>query len=236
MLLRAIEEKRFLPVGADEEVSSDFQLISGTNRDLIDEAAAGHFRADLFARMNLWLFELPGLRERREDIEPNIAYELEQLSTSMGRSIQFNKEGYESFLKFARDPASAWTGNFRDLNAAITRLATLTGDRRIGRHLVEEEITRLHRLWRQEGEENSPDVELLSSVLGGSACEEMDRFDQVQLAEVVRICRESRTLSDAGRTLFAASRTKRKVANDSDRLRKYLSKFELTWEQVIEEP
>ncbi|MEM7601006.1 MAG: RNA repair transcriptional activator RtcR, partial [Verrucomicrobiota bacterium] len=138
MLLRAIEEKRFLPVGADEEIGSDFQLISGTNRDLIDEVAAGRFRPDLFARLNLWLFELPGLRDRREDIEPNIAYELEQLSSFMGRSIQFNKEGYDSFLEFARDPASAWTGNFRDLNAAITRLATLTGDRRIGRRLVEE--------------------------------------------------------------------------------------------------
>lgn len=230
MLLRAIEEKRFLPVGADKEVGSDFQLISGTNRDLIDEVAAGRFRSDLFARLNLWLFELPGLRERREDIEPNIAYELEQLSTSMGRSIQFNKEGYESFLKFAKDPASAWTGNFRDLNAAITRLATLTGDRRIGRHLVEEEVTRLHRLWRHTEQGSSSDVELLASVFSETELREIDRFDQVQLAEVIRVCRESRTLSDAGRTLFAASRTKRKVANDSDRLRKYLAKFELTWE------
>ena len=234
MLLRAIEEKTFLPVGADEEASSDFQLISGTNRDLIDEVAAGRFRSDLFARLNLWLFELPGLRERQEDIEPNVAYELEQLSTEMGRKIQFNKEGYDSFLQFAHDPASTWSGNFRDLNAAITRLATLSGDRRIGRSLVEEEITRLHRLWRNDDRSDSPDTELLLSILGGNALQQIDRFDQVQLAEVIRVCRKSRTQSEAGRTLFAASRTKRKVANDSDRLRKYLAKFELTWEEVIE--
>ena len=120
MLLRAVEEKRFLPVGADEEVESDFQLISGSNRDLIDRVAEGGFRADLFARLNLWLFELPGLRDRREDVAPNIAYELDQQSQKTGRKVSFNKEGYEAFLRFARDPASSWSGNFRDLNAAIT--------------------------------------------------------------------------------------------------------------------
>ncbi|MEO0416981.1 MAG: RNA repair transcriptional activator RtcR family protein, partial [Verrucomicrobiota bacterium] len=84
MLLRAIEEKSFLPVGADKETTSDFQLISGTNKDLLKAVAAGDFRADLFARINLWLFPLPGLKERREDIEPNIDYELERLSIETG--------------------------------------------------------------------------------------------------------------------------------------------------------
>ncbi|MGL4575372.1 MAG: RNA repair transcriptional activator RtcR family protein, partial [Burkholderiaceae bacterium] len=72
MLLKAIEEKRFFPVGADREVASDFQLIAGTNRDLRDEVSAGRFRDDLFARINLWSYDLPGLAQRPEDIEPNI--------------------------------------------------------------------------------------------------------------------------------------------------------------------
>lgn len=64
MLLRAIEDKTFFPVGSDREVSSDFQLIAGTNRDLSGRVAAGRFREDLLARTNLWTFTLPGLRER----------------------------------------------------------------------------------------------------------------------------------------------------------------------------
>jgi transcriptional regulatory protein RtcR len=54
MLLKAIEEKRFFPMGADSEVESDFQLIAGTHRDLRREVAHGRFRDDLFARINLW--------------------------------------------------------------------------------------------------------------------------------------------------------------------------------------
>ncbi len=68
MLLKAIEEKRFFPLGSDREVESDFQLIAGTHRDLRGRVAEGLFREDLFARINLWTFELPGLAGRREDI------------------------------------------------------------------------------------------------------------------------------------------------------------------------
>ncbi|MDF1852884.1 MAG: RNA repair transcriptional activator RtcR [Verrucomicrobiales bacterium] len=232
MLLRAIEEKRFYPVGADTEVTSDFQLISGTNQDLIDQVAAGTFRADLFARLNLWLFELPGLKDRREDIEPNITYELEKISQAMGQRVSFNKEAYEAFVKFAQDPSSPWSGNFRDLNSSITRLATLAGNRRIHRKLVDEEIARLERLWSRSGSESGEVVEILAGVLSEDELEEIDRFDRVQLAEVIAVCRESRTQSEAGRVLFSASRKRRKVTNDSDRVRKYLAKFGLDWEKV----
>src|SRR5205814_2666405 len=63
MLLRALEEKRFLPLGSDREVASDFQLIAGTNRDLKEAVAAGRFRDDLLARVDLWTFRLPALKD-----------------------------------------------------------------------------------------------------------------------------------------------------------------------------
>ena len=75
MLLQAIEEKRFLPVGADVPVESDFQLICGSNRDLVARVAEGRFREDLMARINLWSSACRGY-ERTEDIAPNIDYEL----------------------------------------------------------------------------------------------------------------------------------------------------------------
>ncbi len=237
MLLRAIEDKRFLPVGSDIEVVSDFQLITGTNRDLVRQVAEGSFRADLFARINIWLFELPGIRDRVEDLEPNMEFELESASRRRGRQISFNKEGRETFLKFALDPGSSWTGNFRDLNAAIYRLSTLAGNRRIGRELVENEMLRLQRLWAAEGKETSrrdrqdrDDENLLLAYLGEERMLQIDPFDQVQLAEVIRVCERSRNMSDAGRKLFAVSRTQRKTSNDTDRVRKYLGKYGLTWD------
>ena len=82
MLLRAVEDKVFLPLGSDREVQSAFQLIAGTNRDLLESVRNGRFREDLLARINLWTFRLPGLADRREDIEPNLDFELEQLEQS----------------------------------------------------------------------------------------------------------------------------------------------------------
>ena len=73
---------------------------------------------------------------------------------------------------------------------------------------------------------------ILAEVMTTEALEEIDLFDRVQLAEVVRVCRKSRTLSEAGRTLFAQSRRRRKSANDADRLRKYLARFGLDWERI----
>jgi transcriptional regulatory protein RtcR len=108
MLLRALEEKRFLPVGSDEEAASEFQLIGGTNRSLADEVRTGRFRDDLLARINLWTFQLPGLRQRPEDIEPNLAYELERCSLLTGFNATFNKEAHQAFLRFAKSPEALW--------------------------------------------------------------------------------------------------------------------------------
>jgi transcriptional regulatory protein RtcR len=57
----------------------------------------------------------------------------------------------------------------------------------------------------------------------------LDLFDRVQLEAVVSVCRRSTSMADAGRKLFAATRTRRTTQNDSDRLRKYLARFELDW-------
>lgn len=72
MLLDAVEEKRFLPMGSDKEVGSDFELMVGTNRDRRVGVAQARFREDLLAQINLWAYTLPGLAQRPEDIEPNV--------------------------------------------------------------------------------------------------------------------------------------------------------------------
>ena len=65
MLLRAIEDKKFMPFGADKETTSNFLLIAGTNKDLSEQAKTGAFREDLLARIDLWSYQLPSLSERR---------------------------------------------------------------------------------------------------------------------------------------------------------------------------
>ena len=229
MILRAIEDKRFLPVGADKEAASDFQLIAGTNRDLGRAVSEGRFRDDLYARLNLWTFALPGLADRREDIEPNLDYELDRFAEREGARITFNKEARDRYLTFAMSPEARWAGNFRDLAASVTRMATFSPKGRIDRDCVEAEIARLARLWASESGEGEDGLE---AVLDKGALAELDPFDRVQLALVVETCRKSRSLSEAGRTLFAASRARRSSSNDADRLRKYLARFGLDWGQV----
>lgn len=232
MLLRAIEEKRFLPVGGDREEASDFQLVAGTNRDLFAAVEKGRFRDDLFARINLWTFRLPGLKDRLEDVEPNLEYELERLTHSLGRRVRFSTEARDRFLAFATSKEARWLGNFRDFNASLLRMATLAESGRITETLVDEEVARLRENWsRGEAPESNVDSSLLSETLGDRAAN-LDRFDSVQLADVIRACRASRSLSDAGRTLFAASRQEKRSSNDADRLRKYLARFELTFDRV----
>lgn len=225
MLLRALEDKTFLPLGSDKAVQSDFQLIAGTNRDLRTQVVAGKFRDDLLARINLWTFTLPSLAERREDIAANLDFELERYAKTHRRQVRMNKEAREAFLKFAKGPEAKWSANFRDLNAAVTRMATLAPKGRITVECVNAEMTRLRDGWRDA----TPDANGEMSVL---IRDELDPFDRVQLEFVIKTCHESKTLSDAGRKLFAVSRTKRSKMNDADRLKKYLKRFDLTWEQM----
>ena len=204
MLLRALEEHRFLPVGADRESRSEFQLLAGTNRDLHARVAQGLFREDLLARIDTWTFRLPGLAERSEDIAPNLEYELETVSTQLGRRITFNAEARQRFLAYAT--TAPWPGNFRDFHASIVRMATLAPGGRIDAATVTEELGR---------SQPAPSSNDLVTELLGPHASKLDRFDRVQLADVLRVCRESRSLSAAGRTLFAASRADKENPNDA---------------------
>ncbi|SSY81162.1 RNA repair transcriptional activator RtcR [Alysiella crassa] len=228
MLLKAIEEKRFYPVGSDSETSSSFQLIAGTNRDLRHEVRAGRFREDLFARINVWHYELPSLAERREDIEPNMAHQLALASQELGRATRFNREAQAAYLDFALSEQALWRGNFRDLAASIMRLATLATEGRIDLALVQAEIERLKYLW-QDDDLLAQNAFRLPEKLDLA---KLDEFDKMQLENVIAVCRQHKNLASAGRALFNVSRLAKDHPNDSDRLRKYLAKFGLSWQDV----
>lgn len=225
MLLKAIEEKRFFPFGSDREVESNFQLIAGTVRDLKQWVAEGKFRKDLYARINLWTYELPGLAGRAEDIEPNLEFELARYAREHGEQVRFQAEAKRAYLKFATSPAARWLGNFRELSASITRMATLAEAGRITEAGVAEELGRLRSAWSDQP------ADTLADLLGERAAT-LDLFDRLQLQAVVQVCRQASSLSDAGRRLFDVSREDKAKANDADRLRKYLARFGLDWRQI----
>lgn len=229
MLLRALEDKRFLPLGSDKEVTSDFQLLAGTNRDLAKEVAEGRFRADLLARINVWQFRLPGLAERPEDIEPNLDFELERASRELGTRVSITREARDEFLTFAL--TATWPGNFRDLASAVTRMATLADRGRIGTDDVRFEVEQLSEAW---GPAPSSTVESSSATHESGvrvridellANRSLDRAERVQLADVLLVITETRSMAEAGRVLFAQSRATRSSTNDTDRVRRYLQRF-----------
>ncbi len=231
MLLHALENKSFYPVGSDKAVSSDFQLIAGTNRDLKQEVLEGRFRQDLLSRVNLWSYELPGLKDRREDIAPNINYELIEYAKREGTHAEFNKEAREHFLRFAQSDNALWQGNFRDLNAAITRMSTLADSSRITVEDVEAEIERLTNSWQIDTQQHSVE-DCIVRYLSPAEISQLDRFDRSQLNYVLGVCESHNSLAAAGRELFQASRLEKKQTNDSTRLQKYLAKFGISSTQI----
>ncbi|HEY8568871.1 RNA repair transcriptional activator RtcR [Microbulbifer sp.] len=232
MLLRAIEDKRFIPFGSDKETSSDFQLIAGTNNDLAQRVREGSFRADLLARIDLWTYRLPSLKDRIEDLEPNIDYELESFANKAGYLAGFNKAAREKYLNFGRAPMASWSANFRDLNASITRMATLADGGRITEDIVEEEIFRLKQKWQSAEDSELQLQTIIDAVLGNGRSEAMDYYEQLKLATLIKICKESSSMAEAGRKLFNVSRLKKTSNNDSHRVKQLLGKYGINFEEL----
>jgi|SRR5579871_144186 len=120
VLLRVLQEREFERVGGTTSVQADVRVIAATNRDLEAYMAAGHFRSDLYYRLNVFPIELPPLRERKEDIALLVAYFLDRYARKAGKSIrQLDKRSLE-FLK-----SYDWPGNIRELQNVIERSVIL---------------------------------------------------------------------------------------------------------------
>jgi len=230
MLLRAIEDKNFMPFGSDTPVSSNFQLIAGTNRDLFEDSRRGKFREDLLARINLWTYRLPALKERMEDLEVNLDYELERFAQKAGTLVSFNKAARTRYLKFAYSTEASWRANFRDLNASVTRMATLAAGGRINEEVVSDEIKRLKHDWSATSQDWNPKT-ITAKLIDEESHAKLDLFDHIQLAGIAGVCKTAKSMADAGRILFDQSRTQKKSVNDSHRLKQLLGKYGVEFDQ-----
>jgi DNA-binding NtrC family response regulator len=120
-LLRAIQEREVIPVGATKAVPVDVRIIAATNRDLEEEISRGAFRSDLYYRLNVIQLHLPPLRERAEDVPLLAKYFLEKLSAARadGSAPELSDAALEVLTRYA------WPGNVRELENALERAAVL---------------------------------------------------------------------------------------------------------------
>ncbi len=224
VLLQVLETGRYCPLGSEAEVTARFHLVATALLPPAVLAARGRLRPDLAARLSHWVFALPPLRDRRQDIAAELSARLAEAERKLGRKAGFNADAMARYLRFAAE--APWPGNLRDLQASAERLAVLAERGRVTVAMVEAEIATLAAQWGAEPEEAA---DALQGLVDPAT---IDLFDRAQLETVLRTCRASPSLSAAGRALFAVSRAEKSSANDADRLRKYLARFGLDWARV----
>lgn len=120
-LLRAIENKEVLPVGATRPVAVEARVVAATNKDLMAEVGANLFRADLYYRLNVVNIALPPLRDRREDIPELISVLLARHAKHLGKPV----DGLDN-ATIRGLMAAPWKGNVRELDNALERAVILT--------------------------------------------------------------------------------------------------------------
>ncbi len=122
-LLRVLETKEFIKMGETKVSKSDFRLIAATNRDLEDEIKQGHFREDLYFRLNIFEIRLPALRERKEDLKALAKNFVDIFSQKLHISnVEVTPEYYKTLEK------NDWKGNIRELRNTVERSLILMNE------------------------------------------------------------------------------------------------------------
>ena len=125
-ILRVLEEQRFEPVGSNTSVKVDVRVISATNKRLEDLIDDGHFRHDLFYRLNVIPFQVPPLRERLEDVPMLVEHFNRKFSNDYGKK-------QKAFAQDAIDVLQnhIWLGNVRELKNTIERVVIMVGSQKV---------------------------------------------------------------------------------------------------------
>ncbi len=150
-LLRAIQDREVLPVGAAEPVPVDVRVIAATNRDLLREVQEGRFREDLYYRLGVITIALPPLRQRREDIPVLAHHFLRIYARENGRRIEaFTPRALNALTQYA------WPGNVRELENAVERCVVLCRTDIVDIDLLPEAV-RKGEQWTDDSSDLPPD-------------------------------------------------------------------------------
>ncbi len=131
-LLRVLQDGQVRPVGATQSVGVDVRVISATHRNLEERMAAGQFREDLYYRLNVVTFSIPGLAERREDIVPLARHFLKRVAARYRKDVNgFAPDALEQLV------SAPWPGNVRQLQNAVEQAVALATNGVIPASLVQ---------------------------------------------------------------------------------------------------
>jgi two-component system NtrC family response regulator len=178
-LLRVLQDKNFERVGGNTTQHVDVRILAATNKDLKDEVEKGHFREDLYYRLNVIHIHLSPLRERVDDIPALVTHFIEKNSKNLGRDLDISPEALRLLISLP------WEGNVRELENTIERAAILCNGNKI------------------EPEDVQPDSSELSNAHEWSTGLELNQFipENLSLAEVLNGIEEKlvrKALEDAG--------------------------------------
>jgi DNA-binding NtrC family response regulator len=136
-LLRVLQEREAIPVGATEAIPVDVRIIAATNRDLEEEIRRGNFRSDLFYRLNVIALNLPTLRERRDDLLLLLEAFLQTMAQESGTEPKaLSSEALDAVMVYE------WPGNVRELENALEHAVVLSRGNLIEAGALPERITR----------------------------------------------------------------------------------------------
>jgi two-component system response regulator HydG len=139
-LLRVLQEREVIPVGATETIPVDVRIVAATNRDLEEEVRRGHFRSDLFYRLNVIALELPSLRDRRDDLVMLIDHIFGELASEREAVPKaLSSDALDAVMVYD------WPGNVRELQNALEHAVVLSKATLIEPGALPERITRRRR-------------------------------------------------------------------------------------------
>ena len=136
-LLRVLQQREVIPVGATEALPVDVRIVAATNRELEEEVRRGNFRSDLFYRLNVLALDLPPLRDRRDDLLLLIDHFLTEMAAERGMEVKaLTAEALDAVMVYE------WPGNVRELQNALEHATVLTKGNLIEPQHLPERITR----------------------------------------------------------------------------------------------
>ncbi|MDR3173437.1 MAG: sigma 54-interacting transcriptional regulator, partial [Treponema sp.] len=257
-MLSVLEKSRYMNPLTGQEERCRFQLVSTSNAGRGDSYS---FRKDFISQAGLWTFRLPSIRERPEDLDANVEFSIAEYNRRHKSQCSFKTKALDAYLDFGRSaPWPGNFRSLMQSIKRMGFLAhgiVITTD--IVQAEIER-LTELWEPINSDDDEDEPgfasvdtsgafdnlpvppdrDTRTFYGVhepdnLSPRLTEiltAIDEIDRVQLLTVINTCRSSSTMAAAARELFAHSRAKRASFNDSDRLKKYLTRFGLSWEDV----
>lgn len=135
-LLRALQERKIRPVGSNKEIEVDVRLVSATNEHLDKAIEQGHFREDLYHRINEFTLHMPELKDRKEDLMTFAHFFLKQANAELSKQV----EGFESEAQLMLE-LYHWPGNLRQMKNIIRRATLLASGTKISLQDLGDELT-----------------------------------------------------------------------------------------------